>query len=93
MTMDLAKQVEIEVNAVLELRYGIGIPAEGYAHVHVENSTAPTPNVFVVLPGGTMMSVGGDADQLVLRKRADFIAAAINAALSPLPPKWLPHQR
>lgn len=74
-------------------RRSIGIAGEGYAHVHVENTHPGTPTVSVVLPGGAMLNVGGDADELVIRRRADFIAAAINAKLSPLPPTPEPHQR
>lgn len=81
------------ITTTLDMRLGLGLAADGYAHVHVEDSRGATPQVFVVLPGGVMMNVGDHADQLVVRKRADFIAAAINTALSPLPPKWLPHQR
>lgn len=86
-----AEQVEDMTTKALELRSSIGI-RDGYAHVFVPINAQPTPEIYVVLPGGTTMRVPEVGDELTVRRLADFIAAAINERLSSLPPRPLPHQ-
>lgn len=76
-----------------ELRKSIGVTEQGYASVFCPINANQTPEIYVVLPGGQqLMRVPEVGDELTARRFADFVAAAINAKLSPLPPTLMPHQ-
>ena len=83
--IDLDKQAEHEAEERWEFRKALGMAMEGYAHIHVVKPLDATPVVHVVLPGGSMMAVPGHGDELTQRRLGDFIVAALNAQLSPLP--------